>query len=164
MRLRCCLCRRGIANFGSRFIGPFTTGIRPYFAMPCGLCRQSTLLLKTAESLSKVQWQPSWRVNWRRTLRITYPGFSKSATNCESITDRGPAVIVCSSHCLLDVCGITGHLSRPLDLVELLAWRPPAESIDIQPMFHPACDVPTHEITSLIDVEEACVGRAREEI
>src|SRR5262245_49081296 len=36
MRFKCCLCPRGIANFGSRFIGPFTIGIRPYFDMPCG--------------------------------------------------------------------------------------------------------------------------------
>src|SRR5215510_11347325 len=88
MRLRCFLYPRGIANFGSRFIGPFTIGIRRYFDMPCELCHQSTLLLKMAESLSKVQWQPSWRVNWRPMLPITYPGSSKSATNSESITDE----------------------------------------------------------------------------
>src|SRR5262245_26223922 len=87
MRLRCFLYPRGIANFGSRFIGPFTIGIRPFFDMPCGLCHQSTLLLKTAESLSKVQWQHSSRVNWRPMLPITYLGFSKSGTNYESITD-----------------------------------------------------------------------------
>ena len=48
-----------------------------------------------------------------------------------------------------------------LDRFELLTWRPPTESLDIQSMFHTVRDVPAYEITSFIDVEEARVDRAR---
>ena len=37
-------------------------------------------------------------------------------------------------------------------------------SFEIEPMFHAARDVPAHEITSIVDIEEARVGRAWEEI
>ena len=37
-------------------------------------------------------------------------------------------------------------------------------SFEIEPMFHAARDVSAHEITSIVDIEEARVGRAREEI
>src|SRR5262245_4449897 len=47
---------------------------------------------------------------------------------------------------------------------KLLTRNVPGESFDIQPMLHPADNVPPYEITSFIDVEEACVERAREAI
>ena len=37
-------------------------------------------------------------------------------------------------------------------------------SFEIEPMFHAARDVPAHEITSVVDVEEARVGGAWKEI
>ena len=48
--------------------------------------------------------------------------------------------------------------------IQLLTRRSPPVSFEIEPMFHAARDVPAHEITSVVDIEEARVGRAWEAI